>query len=50
MFGEQTISQKTDEMIFGIFSIYEMSEFISSNLKILRKSMKDFISMISNKV
>lgn len=50
IFQKQKLTNKTDELIFGIYSIFDMGEFISFNLKSLQKSMKDFLSVISEKV
>jgi hypothetical protein len=50
LFSVQNIDERSDEFIFGIYSIYEMGEFISSSLKSLRNSMLKLIATISNKV
>jgi hypothetical protein len=50
LFSTQILDERTDEHIFGIYSIYEMGEFISSSLKSLRLSMIKMIEVISNKV
>lgn len=50
IFGQNEITEKTDEMIHGIYSIREMSEFISSRLDSVKKKMDEFIDVILNKV
>ena len=50
LFSKQTMDERTDELIFGIYSIYEMGEFISSSLKSLRNSMVKMIETIGQKV
>ena len=49
-FGLQELNGRTDELIFGIFSIYEMGEFVSSKLTTVKNSMRNFIEIIADKV
>ena len=48
LFGNQPLNERTDELIFGIYSIYEMGEFVSSSLKGLRISMNKMLKAIAD--
>jgi hypothetical protein len=50
LFNHNHLSKKTDEILFGIYSIYLMGEFISSNLKITSNIMMNVLNSIINKV
>lgn len=50
LFGQTEITEKSDEMLYGIFSIREMSEFVSSRLDGVKKKMDEFIDVILMKV
>lgn len=50
LFLRQELDQRTDEMLFGVYSIYHMSEFATANLKALERSMAKLLETISDKV
>lgn len=50
MFLRQKLDQRTDEMLFGVFSVFQMSEWATANLKAVEKSMAKLLETISDKV
>ena len=50
LFLKQTIDSRTDEMLFGLYSVFEMAEFATANLNALEESMSKLLEVISDKV
>lgn len=50
LFISQKLDKRTDEFLFGVYSVLEMAEFATSNLTSLEISMRKLINTISDKV
>ena len=50
LFVKQTIDNRSDEILYGVYSIFEMAEFATANLNALEDSMSKLLEVISDKV